>query len=318
METFKSRTIYVNIMSNVEEIIRELDRVSTTWTTQWMPPSREDLTGKVSKKHLEIVLATLNTAPYRQSNVSATEFSRVLGFAIKNGGSGRNVFLEKYFSGVKDDKGDYIESMPTLPWDSEDYGDGYHPEREEPLGIELDPQSKIDRTPRPFYVKPIPKEELSTVSPTLYHYALLWYDTPWHYFTGSEGIYEKRFQHDFQSIAVEGKKVGNQMEKIKNIIRNGVWGKPDNNSATYVQIPNIELTTTKCGPNIAFEDPEHYPEPAIRLHVDTQRLISMRTLFYDPEAVFIGEEFKKTFMVAGGIPFEAITDFDLCPSYFKK
>jgi len=35
------------------------------------------------------------------------------------------------------------------------------------------------------------------------------------------------------------------------------------------------------------------------------------------EAIIVQEEFKKTFMVRGGIPFQAIQSFQLNPAYFK-
>lgn len=310
---------------DADEVIQEFERVSANWTTQWIPPTEEELRKIGVQRFLKNIHRRLNTAPYRQSNVSVAELSAILDSAFRHCGNKRKVFLDKYFSGVQDDVGDHTEHLAVLPYEPEwteehgfQYGDGYHPEREEPLGIELHPKSKENGEPNHYFVRPIPPDELARLPEKLYHCSLLWHDTTWKHFVSYTGMDYRRFRDDFRRIAREGEKVGSgSLERMKKTFQSGVWGRTDERSATYLQHPDLELVTAKCGPTGAFDHPKDHREPAIRLHVDTQTLRDMRTLFYDPEAVFIGEEFQKTFMVTGGIPFEAITDFDLCPTYFR-
>lgn len=169
----------------------------------------------------------------------------------------------------------FIETMPTLPY--EDF-DGYHPEREGPLGIELNIDD-LDEDSWPYFIRPIDQKTVQALS-TLEHY-------------------------------------GKVPENLDELIRNSVWGNPHPKAPTYLRDYFLKLSKSKCGPDEAFRDDlcGFTDELTIRLEIDPKILAEMRDVYYDPEGSFINDEYLKTFFVTGGIPFKAIVDFELNPAY---
>jgi len=93
----------------------------------------------------------------------------------------------------------------------------------------------------------------------------------------------------------------------KSIKRTGIFGSQDEKIATYLK--DISLSEhTDCGGHCAPEE----KAVIVDLYIEVQELLKWRNIFYDPETLVGGkEEFKKTFIVFGGIPNQAISGFKI-------
>ena len=159
----------------------------------------------------------------------------------------------------------------------------YDPFRAEQLGIELryDTYDEGDRSYLAYINPTRPRVK------TLVHDGILWDE-------------RKLVPSDIETLRY--------LAYLHGLIDSGVFGNHDSNTATYLKKADFKPREIFCG----SED-----GPTIRLIVDTKILLSMRDVYYDPEAAIVEEEFKNTFMVRGGIPFRAIRHFELDPEYFK-
>lgn len=114
-----------------------------------------------------------------------------------------------------------------------------------------------------------------------------------------------------------------KFDKIKKsftkLLEQSIFGNYHENEFTYLLKENYNPTQAGCCPSQCFLEKYHYKNiPAIYLTIDTKILSEFRHIYYDPEGAFLEKEFKKTFLVRGGIPFQAIKEFKLNEAYFLK
>lgn len=109
---------------------------------------------------------------------------------------------------------------------------------------------------------------------------------------------------------------------LLNLVQNGVFGDSDEKGFTYLLRGDFIPASLKGGgygtSNCFEEKPEARHGAAIRLIIDPRILARFRHVYYDPEGAFIKEDFKKTFLIRGGIPFQAIKEFKLNDAYFDS
>ena len=83
----------------------------------------------------------------------------------------------------------------------------------------------------------------------------------------------------------------------------GIIGSNEKNVVTYLKTSDVPNTALCGGYRTSFN---------LHLHIETKKLLESRNIFYDPENLTSGsEEFKKTFLVFGGIPNQSITNFKI-------
>lgn len=151
-------------------------------------------------------------------------------------------------------------------------------------------------------IHPIPLGEIDSL-PLLRHYCCLWDTTNFFHRPKEE-----------QRVVLR--------ERLHGFVGNGVIGNPNPNAFTYLSREDFIPTYWGgggCGPHHAFtgDDPEHC-KPSMCIVVDPIKLADMRHLYYDPEGSFIKEEFKNTFIIRGGIPFQAVCSIMLNKFYFQR
>ncbi len=88
------------------------------------------------------------------------------------------------------------------------------------------------------------------------------------------------------------------------IIDTGIIGVGSQNTATYLKSPDVPSDAPCGGYNLLSLN--------LHLHVNVKKLFELRNIFYDPETLTSGpEEYKKTFVIFGGIPNQTIVRFKL-------
>ncbi len=87
-------------------------------------------------------------------------------------------------------------------------------------------------------------------------------------------------------------------------IKKGVVGNPDENRQTYLRSPRMARSAR--GGCIMSSG-----EYATELEIDVETLLKYRTVFHDPEGLVCRGEYRKTFVVFGGIPSQAIVGFKI-------
>lgn len=213
-----------------------------------------------------------------ESNISRSQVAEFLQVVFQTFDSGRMIKPGRFAS----------EEVKTgiIQWQFFDTFRGdYSPLRAEQLGIELryDTYNEEDRSYLTYIHPTRPRVK------TLVHDGLLW---------------------DERRLVPSDIDAGRYLEYFHNLIEKGVFGNPEQDEVTYLKKASFKSVEIKCGAS-------RNNGPTIRLFIDTNKLLSMRDVYYDPEAAIVLEEFKNTFMVRGGIPFQAIKDFSLDPIYFK-
>ncbi len=87
-------------------------------------------------------------------------------------------------------------------------------------------------------------------------------------------------------------------------VERGVVGSPNCGMQTYLRSPRMAKSASGgcCMSNGAY--------PTV-LEVDVKTLLKYRNVFHDPEGLFLPGEYRKTFVVFGGIPAQAIVGFKI-------
>ncbi|HLD56735.1 MAG TPA: hypothetical protein VJA47_00405 [archaeon] len=87
-------------------------------------------------------------------------------------------------------------------------------------------------------------------------------------------------------------------------VKSGVVGNPDENRQTYLRSPRMSRSARDC---CILSSGEYTTE----LEIDVETLLKYRTIFHDPEGTVCRGEYRKTFVVFGGIPTQAIVGFKM-------
>ncbi len=83
----------------------------------------------------------------------------------------------------------------------------------------------------------------------------------------------------------------------------GIIGSNEKNIPTYLKTLDVPESAICGGFKTSFN---------LHLYLDTKKLLKSRNIFYDPETLTSGrEEFRRTFLIFGGIPNQSITEFKL-------
>ena len=250
---------------------------------------------------------------YKHPDISYAEMEAVLYDIFTYQASRMKVKPGPFSSDATDSEGNDILMFTEFPF----YECGpeyarYSPNREKPLGIERRKETKRESrhygTKYLAYIHPLKPETIREL-PLLEHYGMLW----------SEEVRFPNAHIELKTVSYSPSQIRDFLEIFHDLIDNGVWGDPNNDHITFLRASGLKLKKTKCGPDYAFKGKASVRHgPSIKLVVDPVVLAELRDVYHDIEGTIVREEFKKTFTVRGGIPFQAIKDFSLNPAYFKS
>ncbi len=96
----------------------------------------------------------------------------------------------------------------------------------------------------------------------------------------------------------------NPIPRLDKQIKRGVVGNSDPSRQTYLRSPKM---TRSARGGCIMSSGEYITE----LEIDVETLLKYRTIFHDPEGLTCRGEYRKTFVVFGGIPSQAIIGFKM-------